>query len=198
MTGPWIVAFIALSLIACLNAFVTAGLLRRSTRLLESVESALKTSAPTIAGGVAVGSRLPRFIAKDQRGRIVDSSRMVDRPGVLLLLSPTCEPCQGLVADLGSADARISIPILVVSDGAFRAAEETALRNAGVEILYQEDDAVSRALDTSSTPHAFIFDRGGVVTSKGFPNTFSDLARLIAAAFGEEVTHRSGETRAGV
>src|SRR5437879_10941649 len=99
MTGPWIVAFIGLSLIACLNAFVTAGLLRRSTRLLESVESALKTSAPTIAGGVPVGSRLPRFVVKDERGRIFDSSRMVDRPGVFLLLSPTCEPCQGLVAD---------------------------------------------------------------------------------------------------
>jgi len=198
MTAPWIFAFVALSLIACLDAFVTAGLLRRSARLLESMESALNTSVSTISQGVPVGSRLPGFMVRDQSGRTVDSSQVVDRSGALLLLSPTCEPCRRLVADLGSTDTRLGLPIYVVSDAAFPATEETALRDAGVEILFQDDDAVSRALDTASTPHAFIFDRGGVVASKGFPNTFSDLARLIAGAFGEEVIDQEQETKAGV
>jgi AhpC/TSA family len=198
MTAPWIAAFVLLSLIVCLDAFVTAGLLRRSTGLLESVQSVLDEGAPTINDGVPVGSRLPGFTAKDRDGRMVDSSQIVDRAGALLMLSPTCEPCQRLVADLGSTNERLSIPVHVVSDAAFPTAEETALRRASVEIFYQEGDAVSRALDTASTPHAFVFDRGGVVASKGFPNTFSDLARLIGDAFGEEVTHRDRATRAGV
>jgi hypothetical protein len=199
MTGPWEVAFLAVALLACLNAIVTAGLLRRSARLLEAAEGALRESATSVAAGLPVGSRIPRFNAKRKTGEIIESSRLFDERGVLLLVGPSCEPCQRLVADLGIADLdRLRVPIYLVSDEPFPDAETAELNRTRLSVLYQEDDRVSRALDTASTPHAFVFDRGGVIVNKGFPNSFSDLGRLVEVAFGGEVRRQHGAAPARV
>ena len=184
MTGLWIAAFVALTLLVALLAVVQVGLLRRVTAVIERAEAAVRSSGDLAADGLPPGARIQPFAATSLEGRPVRSD---DFPGesVWLLMSAGCGPCQVLAADLrrgGPDGAGLGMPLRVLLDSGHDAQELDL--PAWVEILVHGDQAAARSFRTTGTPHAFA-SADGVVTAQTVPNRMADLRRLVAQARGE-------------
>lgn len=110
MTGPWIIAWVSLASLSVITAVLVLGLLRRLTLVLQDVENQLLSGDRL--GGVSIGGALPSFEVKNQMGGTAPSSDLLGGPGILLLVSQDCAPCESLVqeiADLGRSPTEVPL-----------------------------------------------------------------------------------------
>jgi hypothetical protein len=183
MSGLWIAAFAALTLLVLLLAVVQVGLLRRVTAVLERAEAAVRDGGSAAGDGLAPGARIQPFVAASLQGRPVRSDE-VRGESIWLLLSAGCGPCQLLAADLRRAPdgAGLGMPLRVLLDSHDDARELDL--PAWIQVLVAGEQAAARSFRTSGTPHAFAAN-DGVVTAQTIPNRVADLRRLAARARGE-------------
>jgi hypothetical protein len=183
MTGPWLLAFLALAALVLLMAVVQVGILRRVTVLLERAEAAVAAGGSGAGGdGLNPGARIAPFTASTIDGRRFDSDSVTGE-AMWLLLSAGCGPCQVLAAELaGGSGERIGMPVVALVGAAGDAAELGL--PAWVQVVVAADGIAMATFRTSSTPHAFA-SAGGVVKAQAIPNRLADLARLAARARGD-------------
>jgi hypothetical protein len=182
MSGPWIAAFLALSTLVVIMALLVLGLLRRVSPLLEQAESALRNagSVPGPLQGLPIGAELPQFEARDIRGSVVTEADFAGTPAVVLFIDPGCRPCERLVAELRRGwevqqGARLWV---ITGDG-----HESDLDLPGqATVLVQSDDRISRAFQTSITPHAFAIGVNGTIVNRDIPDSTDALVKLARQA----------------
>ncbi|HEX6230964.1 MAG TPA: hypothetical protein VF029_04575 [Actinomycetota bacterium] len=181
MTAPWIVAFALLWIAVLLVLFLQLGQFRTAIQVLESAERHLEGSPHLSRQGLAPGSRIPDLEARYADGAVVRRADVGERDGIFLFLSSGCAPCLDLLEDLrrnGGWDGHIPL-IAVIED----TTEARLIRfPRGIAVLYQTDEAVSRAFDTAVTPHAFLVAAEGTVVDKVIPNTAGQLRALARQA----------------
>jgi hypothetical protein len=175
MTGPWLAAFIILWVLVLLLAALVLGVLRRVLPLLDHLEQAQSRTAGEF--GLPVGSALPAFEARDREGDAVTADG-IPRPGVVLFLDPECRPCQKLATELRSDGPNLdSVPLVLVAPDT-DAGRDLVPPNSPV--LLQSGHAISRAFQTSITPHAFLVDADGRLSDQAIPESIADLNLLAA------------------
>ena len=175
MTGPWLAAFVVLWVLVLLLAVLVLGVLRRVVPVLDRLERGQAQAAGGF--GLPVGSELPGFEARDREGGAVTGDA-IPRPGIVLFLDPECRPCRKLADELRSAAANLSrVPLAFVAPDT--GAGRQLVPPAGL-VLLQTGQAISRAFQTSITPHAFLIDANGRVSDQTIPESVADLNALAA------------------
>jgi len=175
MSGPWIVAQVALWVVVTLLALVVLGQLRSiSTHLFPGGAG---PSLPQDFGGLPVGTLVPDFAAVDALGRTPSQADMM-KASVLVLIEPGCEPCEDFIGEVQRIGRYVNgVSLFLITDDT-REGRKLGLP-VGANVLYQKDRSVSRALLNIATPQAFAIAMGRVV-DKTIPRDVSDLYRLAA------------------
>lgn len=123
---------------------------------------------------------MPAFEAIDVNGSFVTD---VEPPrAVVLFLGVDCPPCQRLVRDIrlrGVASADMPHELIVVLSDPSEAVALRLEEEPGVQVLFQRDRSLSRAFETTVTPHAFVVEKGRVLAS-GTPNSLEGIRALVA------------------
>jgi hypothetical protein len=184
MTAPWIAAFVLLWITVLFVLFLQLGQFRRVSDVLERAGRQLSRSVQGLAGhGLPPGSLVPDFQTLDARGAGTASAAALGQNVIYLFLSSDCDPCRALADDLQrEGPLGYEIRLVAIIDES----ERQALRiPEHVLTVYQRDNAVSRAFDTVTTPHAFAVDENGVVVDQGMVSTVTQLRRLAETLRGE-------------
>lgn len=184
MTTPWIMAFIAESVVLLLVALTQLGLLRRIVPILEERAGSPPAEARG-PGGLEPGNVVPPFTASDLDGRAVTLDDVRARRDVLLFSRATCGPCRHLIEALAvepGRDLRDRL-LIVVSDRT--EADELKLRELGLRVAVQHGTALFDAFATRATPHAFAIDRDGRVAQQMIPGSVDDLRELVLSMDGD-------------
>lgn len=172
MTGPWIIAWLALAALSVLNAVLILGLLRRLSVVLQGVENQLLSGDRL--GGVSVGGALPSFEVTNQMGATVSSSDLVAGPGILLLVSQECAPCESLVEEIaGLGRSPTEVPLVAIAQH-----EDGFGRRAFSGIDSFRDVTAFARMNISATPFAMAFDSRGIVLARTVPNSIKSLREL--------------------
>lgn len=172
MTGPWIAAWVALAVVSVVTTVLVLGLLRRFTVVLHDVEYQLVSRDRL--GGVSVGGALPSFEVTSQLGLTVSSSELVDGPGIMLLISQDCAPCESLVdelADLGRSPTQA--PLVAIGQYLDSSASRAL---SGIDLFL--DVTAFERMNISATPFAMAFDSRGIVLGRTVPNSAESLREL--------------------
>lgn len=190
MTVAWIVAFVGLSTLTLLTALAVVGTLRRTTAALEQAEVWLRADPGHMdPGGLAPGTPVPEFVARDDAGEPISSAHFHGRESVLVFLSSDCPPCRTFVDDLRQEPPPYTpANLLLVVDAS--AEGEFLVDGIDATVIRQRGREVAEAFRSSATPHAFVIDTSGTVVATGTPNTVASLRELVAALGGEEVSAR--------
>ncbi|HSK96585.1 MAG TPA: hypothetical protein VK891_08220 [Euzebyales bacterium] len=184
MSGPWIVAFVALAVLQVATLVVVIGVLRQVLPLLGGATHQASHDhahgdgvimAPAM--GPAAGTRLPELTASTADGREVTAGDLADGPVVLLFVDEACGPCRPLVAALRDGELRLSATRLcpVIDDGADPAYLPPG---PGIEVLRQRGGAVAAALGIDATPSAVTL-RDGVVVDSCIVSSPAHLQQLV-------------------
>ncbi|HEX2050787.1 MAG TPA: hypothetical protein VHJ34_09175 [Actinomycetota bacterium] len=180
MSGPWIVAFVLLSLVVVAVAVLTLGLLRRSAAVLEALEQRGAGGMPA-PSGLAPGTRVPDFAGVDRSGAVVTRDELAYGARVFLFLTPTCAPCRSLAEELARrAPVHLGVPLVVVVQSA--PDRDPGLPATIDALVFDPDGTVGRAFDVTGYPYAMAVDGDGVVTKGAVPGSVSDLRSLADAA----------------
>jgi len=136
--------------------------------------------AATPSRMVSLGSQMPSFnLADAVSGRMVGSSALAGKPGVVIFICNHCPYVKHLrtgLADFGRFCAERDVPMVAISSNDVEAypddspeAMATEALQAGYVFpyLYDESQAVARAFDAVCTPDLFIFDRVGKLAYRG-------------------------------
>lgn len=176
MSGPWIVAVVALWVLLALVAFIVLGLVRRTTSILERLESQIRQPG-MLVGGPPTGSSLPAFEAMDATGSAVRSSDLAGEPSIWLLMTSECEPCQRLASELRGRDGHLTGGRLVIATDDSPVALGVP---PGIMVLQPLDDSISTVFGTAFTPYAFSTDARGIVRETMIPQTVEELELLAS------------------
>jgi thiol-disulfide isomerase/thioredoxin len=145
--------------------------------VLEAAEARLQALPEYGPGGLPIGAQIPPFEATTADGAPFTEADLRGRTSLVLFLSSGCSPCRTLADDLNGNTDALGPDLLVVLN------DPSELLELGladeIPILYQPDSVVSRAFDTTATPHAFVVDHQGVVTASGTPNSLRQLRQLV-------------------
>lgn len=175
MTAPWIVLVLSLWLAFVLLTLVVVGVLRRVWVTLERVD-ALGAAGDGITG-LAPGSKLPNFEARDEHGDIVTERLLAGRKAVILFMGPDCSPCTDLAAELARLpDSPLPVHLIVVTN---ETNEGDGLSfGSAATVVYQKDKEVSSAFRTAIFPYAFALDEDGTLVQRSVTNSVENLKRL--------------------
>lgn len=151
-------------------------------------------SAVPVAAHLAVGDPLPPFTLTDLHGEIVDSTRILTMPTVLLFWNPGCGFCRRILEDVRALDARPPAErpqLLVVSSGRVEDHVEMGLTST---ILLDSGFVVGSRLGARGTPSAVLIDENGRLAGglvSGTPGVLEVLAMTISAGLpGDSVLHK--------
>lgn len=177
-------ALVALWSVVVVMALILVGLLRRMTNVLEQAEARLAQAA-TGFGGAPPGTAIPPFEVKDEQGSVLRFAQLVGSPAIYLFMSSTCEPCKRLAAELSGIDQALDrTPLFLIMEDSPEAREVPF--PPGVTVLYQAEQAASRAFQNVAAPQAFAVDSGGTVLDLLIPNSLGDLRQLVRRIEGGE------------
>ncbi len=180
MSGPWVAAFITLTVLVLLLTVTVIGLMRRTALVLERAESAISTlPGPGVAMGVGPGTEVPAFETTNSAGDRWRSHRERGRPRVMLFVDAGCAPCERLINEIQASPVSLGDAELVM----VTREPDGRLSDLGnrYTVLMDTDGAVSEAFGTSITPNAFAVDADGVVVAREVPASAEALARLAGA-----------------
>jgi len=180
LSAPWIVAFVVLWTVVIGVAVIVLGLLRRISAVLEHAEThvAERTSSGLDVGGVPAGTVVGEVELVDEDGH--GHREQFDRPTLVLFMSDDCYPCQELGRRLKNAGELLEgVRLFVIAD---ESDSQTRLRvPTEVAVLYQRGGAVSAAFATTTAPHLFYVNTGGIVLDSTVPGSVDDLRRVVDA-----------------
>ena len=184
MSTAWIAAFLLQWAVIVVIAIMLIGVLRRSADALELAEE--RVSPPTSLGGIPVASQAPHFDvlvptdALANGAHVQDASELLDSPTILLFMKQHCPPCRALAKQLGSNlgtldDMHLRIVL----------AEEDGLPDwlpVGLPVIFERDKSVTRALQNSASPQAYVLDTDRLVLAKRIVRSIDDLWELQSTA----------------
>jgi hypothetical protein len=170
VTGPWIVALIAVAALSVVTATFVLGLLRRIAVLLEGLEYRARTAT----SGLPVGTRVTSFEAVDDTGGTVRSEELLKGPGILLFVSEGCAPCLALLQKLAAHEEPLTrIPLFAIARG------DIGLNAADVgRLTVFRDGTAFHALNVATTPLALAIDAEGDVVAASIPSDLESLREL--------------------
>lgn len=191
MTGPWIAAFVVLSLVVVLLAGVVLGLSARIISVLARAEALVsRVNLDEVFKGLEVGASLPDFTAEHLAGPAI-TTPPTSSGRLLLFLDADCAPCRDLVIALNHED----VPLPLQKIAILQLLEGSRLPPLPYDwtVLSQHDREVSRALRVSATPYAYVVNQENTVVAAGIPNTPADLQRMA----GQLASSTNGRRQAG-
>lgn len=195
MSSAWISAFVALWVVVIFLAVTLLGWLRRTSLVLEQAEARLAAAPLGMTfGGAPPGTQIPPFEVADEHGAPVSSAELLRTPSVVLFMSSGCEACHHVASELDGLDGRVGgIPLhLLIEDS------EAARRfpfPPRAPVLFQAEQAASKAFQNVTTPQAFGVDASGRVIDVVIPGSRDDLLRLASRAEGGETAARDASTQ---
>jgi hypothetical protein len=184
MTTPWVVVVSVLCAYSLLLGGLVLGLLRRIVLVLDRAEARLREPLHVQPPGLAIGSTLPPFQGYDVEGNPFDQTELFGQPCLVVFLSPDCQPCRALAAELQAIEQGMPAIFAVISDSPEGRAFAGRL---SVAIIYQADHEISYAFGTNATPHVFAIDERGVVVGAGTANDVRGLRDISANLLQREV-----------
>lgn len=178
MTGPWIVAMVALWVVVLLSLVLQLGQFRRVADMLERVEARLRMGGldSPVSMGLPPGTPVPRVAGHDATGSFFEFGGVAETRAIYLFLSSECDPCQELISDLKRhlGWTRSDTALIAIAESAGLGLESLA----GVRAVLDEEQAIASAFGTSATPHAFLVDEAGTIVEKSIPNSVEHLEAL--------------------
>jgi hypothetical protein len=173
MNGVWLAVTMANAVVTVLLAVLALGMHRRLQPLLDS--STGTKPAELSWKGLGIGEAVGAFDAVDAEGRSWESLPVAG-PLLVLLTMPGCAPCDALLNVLVGESEPLPLPLVVVTSdtaqGRLVAAPPWSLA------LYQRGQSVSRAFQSTTSPHVFLVDRTGRVSATTIPGSREDLLAL--------------------
>src|SRR5487761_454732 len=187
MSGPWLAAFVTLWILVIVLAGLLLGLLRRVEGILTRAESHAAAMFITPNFGLRAGELVPAFMGQDADRRTVDSSEVLpEAPLVFLFVEQACRPCAQLVTDLATEGWRASIPLVLVASDQPESREWLNGSPAEVIVLFQENNYISDAFSTGTTPNAFLVGDRRTVVAQLVPASLSALRSWATAITSSE------------
>lgn len=177
MSTPWLIAFLALWAVVLIEGMLVLGTFRRVAVVLEAAEGRLRELPAPGPGGLPIGAAVPPFAASTANGSAFSDADLRGKISLVLFLSSGCPPCGVLADELSDAEAIPGTRLLVVLNDRSECLE-LGLSSA-LPIAYQRNGEVSRAFQTTATPHAFLVDSRGVILASGTPNSRKALRDLV-------------------
>jgi len=197
MTGLWIAVAVLGSTVVFL-ALVVAAVVRRLDALRVEVAALSERLDPTDGGeggivhpasGLPVGTAAPAVEGERLDGGRWSSSAWAGRRHVVAFADPGCLACEDLVPALLAGAAAGEVPSTVVVGAAAPGAWPPAWAPPSgaadrVVVLLDVDGQVAAAFDSGFTPHVFVVDEGGAVTSQGPADTLDGVRTLVRESEG--------------
>lgn len=173
------VAFGVLTLAVVLLAGFNLGLAQRIIQVLDRLEGQLgEPAAGPLAAGLSPGSAAPPLPAADDPGQ--DLPPRDSASSIVMFLDAGCQPCEGLLADLGrrrlDLDGRQKVAVVDKLTPAITSNLE------GWRVLEDPDSATFRSWQVTGTPLAYVIDADGKVRDATIPNSSRDLERVLRVA----------------
>jgi thiol-disulfide isomerase/thioredoxin len=173
MSGPWIAAFVCLTVLVMLLALMVLGVMRRMVGVLERAERMLANELD----GISLLSAVPTFEVIDRAGQIVSSQQILKETSLLLFLESGCAPCRAIASDLAESNGLIgSLPLIVVAGE--EGLDDDFKLSPKIAVVRQRNREVARLFKSVATPHAFVVDEDGVVLDRVIPGARRDLERM--------------------
>ena len=197
MTGLWI-AVATVGIAVAVLALVRAAVVRRIDALRGEVAVLSERLDPADgaergpvhpASGLPVGAAAPVVEGERIDGERWSSSAWTGRRHVVAFADPGCLACEDLVPALLAGAAAGGVPNTVVVGAAARGAWPPAWAPpSGAEdrvvVLPDVGGEVAAAFDSGFTPHVFVVDEGGAVTSQGPADTLDAVRTLVRESEG--------------
>ncbi len=170
------VAFGVLTLAVVLLAGFSLGLAQRIIQVLDRLEGQLgEPAAGPVEAGLSPGSAAPPLPAGDDPGQ--DLPPRDSASSIVMFLDAGCQPCEGLLADLGrrrlDLDGRHKVAIVDQLTPAITSNLE------GWRIVEDPDRVSFRSWQVTGTPLAYVIDTHGKVSKATIPNSQRDLERVL-------------------
>jgi hypothetical protein len=184
MSAPWIVVIVLLSVAVTALAAAFLTLRRRIVDVLERAETWLAT--PDLRPpGLQPGNPVGAFRAVRQSGEPLSDLDLRRSASLLILMKAECAVCRSLARELTPR----ALETLGLGPHAYVVVRDERERDAlaldsDLQIVFQQDRAVSWAFRSSATPHAFVVNGDGLVAATGFPNSVDDLRDLVRSTVG--------------
>lgn len=201
MSGPWIVAVLALWVVVVLLALLTLGLLRRLAPVLERAERTAAMADAMHDVGLPDGAAVPPFAVLAPDGRTVPFADVGPADRVVLFVDANCPACGTVTAELAADPAGAALPLVVVPGASTPPDHYRSLTAAGITVVGQSDGAASQAFRQRAFPLAFAVAAGGKVVTSTIPSGLADLRALAERLPPTEAPHptrASDGTRAPV
>lgn len=173
MSGAWIAAFLALSILVTASVLLQLGALRRLTPLLEEADRRARANAAFSPRGLSLGDELPRIELALGNGGSMQLSEL-EVPAIVLFVDDRCEPCHVLAAELELDNPGIESDVVVVLRSEAQISRWRGL--AGTTCL--DDGRVARAFDSNVIPHAFAIDRRKTIAANVVPTSLEHLRHV--------------------
>lgn len=183
MTVPWIAAFVALWAVVILALLILLGLLRRVSITLEKAPTSdfAQVEMQSLVRGLPIGASAPVTVEVTSRSGMQVSLVALGQWNLVVLISVACSHCKSLaaeMADIGFAAEGVRT-VVVIED---TEAGHDMVAGIADLVVFQTDEAVGHAFETTATPYAFLIDPSGVIRARSHPNNVAALHSLVAAA----------------
>lgn len=181
MTGGLLLSYILLWIVIVVLVLIVVGMLRQIGQL----QLQLKPQARVLLtdDGLPLAESAPSFQAREvQSGALVHFPSTDERGSVVIFVSPTCQPCQELVPDLGTfwSQQRTAYNFFVVCTGSLAQVREfVRLYGVAFPLLHDAESAISEAFQHRRTPYGYLIDEHGFVRMKGVINDAGMLQALV-------------------
>jgi hypothetical protein len=128
--------------------------------------------------GLQAGARVEPFELLDFSGNIYRPGSNLPLPGVFLLVTKDCGPCQDLLSEVyEQAELFAEGRLYVVVDGG--SIEYQSLLDRGFAVFQQRDGQASAAFHLKAFPQAFGVDRNLLIVSTSPTASATDLERMM-------------------
>jgi len=166
----------ALWALVCIESLVLVGMVQAFHRHQNEAPNAY----PDDAASQLIGSPLPQFQFRDQRGVVFQSAELRGQKTVLLFVSPRCPGCAEVLNDLRPVASRGKV--IIFCRGPLDECRELAAKHfLEVPIVHDIDFNISAQLHIDRVPTAVSVDSEGRIVSYGR----LDNARPIEAGAAE-------------
>jgi peroxiredoxin len=158
MSTPALLSFVALWVIVLFQGCVLIGLLRTVYRL----------NRGQLAEPFESGSLAPAFVARDVRGEEVRTADLRGASSALLFVSPSCQTCGVVLADLSPLTRRVGGQLVIVCGGS---AEEctrlTERYELTARVIADTNFAISRLYRVQTVPTGILIGPHGQIERYG-------------------------------
>lgn len=137
--------------------------------------------------GLPIGAPAPDFALPDVNGKEIslENLLMQTKPILLFFVSPTCNPCAGLLPEIEAWQAELKgkLNFVFVSSGDVKANLDKLSGNTLKQILLQKDREIALTFGAEWTPTAVLINNDGTVGSRTAvgDKAIRDLIELIKA-----------------